>query len=375
MLEIQTKDNIRYSVVAVTTSEAQADFLALPAKLYTKTTLMQDQAVETELLAGTHILSEYFDFQGFVVYRQNREGASQEICARAALTLYHDEKKRNDGIATAYLGFFEAEDNQLAVDILLQQVAMTAKAAGFTELVGPMNASFWIGYRMKTNRFEAKYSPYAMEPYNLPYYEKLWTTAGFTEIEQYVTQVYLDRTSFQHRNLEEVLGYQFVSPSFKTWDEHVDQIYYLISKLYASFPAYKPISLTAFQHMFTNLKYVADFKFIKLAYTTPTDGTAPQLVGFMITFPDYQNLLTKKITPLVLAKLLWRRLTTKRYLLMYLGVEPEHLGVGRLLINNSKNEIGNRQAEGLGALQRVKQRRNVNDATKYYRYILLAKQL
>ena len=57
----------------------------------------------------------------------------------------------------------------------------------YKKIVGPVDASFWIKYRLKINKFER---PYTGEPYNLKYYYKLFTDNSFKVCDHYTSQVY-----------------------------------------------------------------------------------------------------------------------------------------------------------------------------------------
>ena len=97
---------------------------------------MQDIAQERKLLAGKHVLSHYFTFLPVIALDEERKTAG-----RCALTLY-------EGDPVGYVGFFECIDDPDAAGALLAAAGKLAKKYGRTRLEGPLNASFWIGYRM-----------------------------------------------------------------------------------------------------------------------------------------------------------------------------------------------------------------------------------
>ena len=135
-----------------------SEFLALPKKLYGSRELMQDKAEELALLRGEHTLSRYFSVYPVIVYDENGRTA-----ARCAVTVYPDRE-------CAYFGFFECIDDSRAAAVLIRCAERIAVREGKTSLEGPVDCSFWIRYRLKTDHFS---EPYTGEPYNLEYYEKL----------------------------------------------------------------------------------------------------------------------------------------------------------------------------------------------------------
>jgi len=57
-----------------------------------------------------------------------------------------------------------------------------------TKLIGPVDASFWIKYRLKVNLFDRL--PYVSEPYNKDYYLNLFLGSGFVIEERYISNIY-----------------------------------------------------------------------------------------------------------------------------------------------------------------------------------------
>ena len=141
-------------------------FLDLPGRLYGKKELMQNVGEEKKLLLGIHPLSKYFKTYHFLV----RDVETETIVSRATITTYPNEAE------VAYFGFFESEDIQDAVKCLFDGLSGWAAEHAYKRLVGPVNASFWLGYRLKTDHFD---TPYAGEPYNKPYYQRLLEYVGF----------------------------------------------------------------------------------------------------------------------------------------------------------------------------------------------------
>jgi hypothetical protein len=116
------------------------DFLLLPKRLYDPRTCTQNEREEEQILRGSHVLSKYFDVKGILVYQ------GPDVAARCLVTFYPDD-------GTAYIGFFECIQDAACAEVLFRAAKDIAKSGMRNRIVGPVNASFWIGYRLKTNGF------------------------------------------------------------------------------------------------------------------------------------------------------------------------------------------------------------------------------
>ena len=145
-------------------------FLALPKALYPRERRTQDTKAERAILNGTHPLSGEFTVRAYLAVD---DGASPQ--GRCVLTYYPDDP-------AAYVGFFECVEDLDVCRALLSAAEAQARADGKEKLVGPLNASFWIGYRFKVENFDEHFTG---EPDNLPYYADFWEACGFTVSERY----------------------------------------------------------------------------------------------------------------------------------------------------------------------------------------------
>ena len=75
------------------------------------------------------------------------------------------------------MGFFECFNMIKAVKCLFKAIERDLKKMSIDNLIGPVNSSFWIGYRMKIDNF--KEDLYVGEPYNMDYYYDLFKACGF----------------------------------------------------------------------------------------------------------------------------------------------------------------------------------------------------
>lgn len=325
-----------YLVKKVTENEYK-DFLAFPSHIHEKHNLMQKPSDELALLQGTHTLSKYFSFTAFLCYD------NESVVARCAVTIYPGKEE-------AYLGFFDSEDNIDAVKAMAEVAECYAKENGIKKLTGPVDASFWLGYRMKSDRFDEE--RFFSEPYGMEYYPKLWKEAGFEIAEVYISNIYKKLSKDEQDDEKYIRRYQFftekgyriVSAQKKDWDNVIGEVYTLLIKLYSSFPVFSHITEEDFRELYKSLKTILDFSMVKLAYKNDT------LVGFFISVPDYRNRLNREIGLSELIFLLKNRKKCDNYILLYMGVDEKHLGLGSALSQAMFEELRKKRASSIGAL-------------------------
>lgn len=339
-------------------------FLELPGRLYTKKELMQQPEEERKILEETHVLSHYFTVFPLLVLDENDTPVS-----RCVLTVYPGDEE-------AFLGFFESEDNEEAASLLLEKAEELAAKQNCTGITGPVDASFWIRYRFKANYFDRSYTG---EPYNREYYVKLWQHAGYEIRERYYSNHYR-RVSPSHENSlfssrlarKRQEGYRIESPSKDTFDRALNEVYGLLIELYRRFPAYKRIEREEFVSLYSYLKLLIRYPMVKMAYFQNTP------VGFFISIPDYGNAVYGKLSPLRILRILLTRAKPKSYVMLYMGIDNSHHGLGKAMAEAIKEELQRSGTPSVGALIR---QGNINrdyfqELIDYeYEYVLLWKKL
>jgi len=341
------------------------DFLSLPRTLYPRGTCPQNAADEEALLRCTHVLSKSFRTATILVYVENK------VSARCLLCYYPDDR-------TCYLGFYECIRDEHCARTLFETAEKHAAANGCNSLKGPVNASFWIGYRLKIDHFEGK--PYFGEPYNLDYYADQFRASGFEVIETYRSSCYEKPPLFEKktgkasRRLDrfKTLGYTFKSPSAYRFEEALREICRLINDLYKDFPIYKPISEDDFIALFSGFRHIYIRSLVQLAYFEN------EPVGFLIGFPDYGNSLAGKVSPLVLCRVLLKKIRSSRYIVLYVGAKPGHYGLGNAMSGNVRRLVRRKRAASIAALVRTGKptgRYNHDHLIGTQSYVLLEKQI
>ncbi len=313
------------------------DFLSFPKKIHSKNMLMQKRSDEEMILKGTHTLSKYFSVTAFLCYDDDK------VVARCAVTIYPEKSE-------GYIGFFDAKDNIGAVREMFSVAENFAKEIGVKKLTGPVDASFWIGYRMKSDKFSEE--RFFSEPYGKEYYPTLWKECGYEVAETYVSNIYKklskkeddDERYIKRYNYFIKKGYSIVDAKKKDWDKTVGEVYSLLIKLYSDFPVFSHITEEEFREMYKSLKTILDFSMVKLGYK---DG---KMVGFFIAVPDYRNRLYGNIGIPELLYLLKNRRKCDNYILLYIGVDEKHLGLGSALSQAMFESLRKRGASSIGAL-------------------------
>ena len=117
----------------------------------------------------------------YIVYDENQIPAGR-LCARI-------REKKND-LPIGLIGFFEAQKNFRATDLLIEDAVVWLKDQGCTQIIGPMNGDTWHKYRFNVGPW--KEHPFLLEPYNEPYYPELWERAGFEVLENYYSSKVTD---------------------------------------------------------------------------------------------------------------------------------------------------------------------------------------
>jgi hypothetical protein len=312
------------------------DFILLPKLLYSSNTITQNEKLERDILQEKHPLCKYFDQHKIIVYNND------EVCGRAIVTIF----KNSD---VAYIGYFESINNYESAKAIFDKAEECAMSNNINKIVGPVDSSFWIKYRLKIDKFDK--SPYTGEPYNKEYYRDLFERNGYKISDIYSSRIYKKVEPFKTRNkyrdrlkLFKEKGYKFISPSQNDYDKILEYIYNMVSQLYSNFPAYTKITFDEFKYIFKDLKYIVDNKLIKIVYFENKP------VAFFIGIPDYSNMLNSEISFYKYIRILLKKFRSNNYILLYMGVLPGHKGLGSALAQEIMNFLELRKSTSIGAL-------------------------
>ncbi len=340
------------------------DFIYIYHRLYKTSENMQNDKETEKILLGTHTLSKYFTVYKFCVYEK------KQVIGRFVITEYPDDDN-------AYLGFFECENDRKIAEFIFKKAEEFSREKGFKRIIGPVDASFWIKYRLKINLFDKR--AYTGEPYNKDYYREMFEKNGFEMIKHYTSSIYevVEKGFINEKykkRLEEFTakGYEIKSPSIENWNETVENIYRMITRLFSDFPIYKDLSYEDFAENFSSYKLIVNFDMVRMAYY---NGKA---VGFFISIPNYHNAVYHTDNPINLLKILLTRKNPKEYVMLYMGVEPEHKGLGKAIVQSITDTLIEKALPSIGALQmdgKVTQNYVDEKIVKRYEYALYGKEL
>ncbi len=338
------------------------DFLGLPKVLYTKDTNMENPKEVEKLLLGIHPLSKYFTLHKFIVYE------AQRAVGRFVITTYPQDD-------VAYIGFFECINDPSVARLIFQTADEYVKKQGYEKLVGPVDASFWIKYRMKINLFDRL--PYTGEPYNKDYYYELFLENGYSVCQHYTSNIYhkVDAKEALYDNRYQDFskkGYRIINPDRKDFDKVIGELYELITQLYSDFPIYKAVSRDDFAKVFSDYRYIINMNMVKMAYYEK------EAVGFFISVPDYGNKVYHLGSIGNLLKVFSLKKKPKQYVMLYMGVHQDHRGLGKALVGSIMQELIRSGLPSIGALARdgkITQKYGENHIEQVYEYVLLEKRV
>lgn len=344
-----------YSIESFTTEKSAIhDFLQLYQELYAPEERMENTEEVKKLLLGRHPLNHGNQLYKYLVYHDKK------VVGRCVCTFYPED-------TSLYLGFFEVINEPQAAALIFTQAKQLARKLHCTQIVGPVNVSFWFGYRLKISHFQER--PYTDEPYNKDYYQHFFAANGFEVSDHYVSnrygvvpKDYIPAKLKRRWQLFQQQGYVVRSPKREEYAQAMDEVYELIMELYQSFPVFKPLSRPDFQVLFANYKYILKLKMVQLVYY---QGKA---VAFLINVPNYQNHVYQPLTPSNLLSVLKHKYFPEEYILLYMGVKKEHSGLGSALAYQVLRSLQKSQLPSIGAL--------VHDgkATQFYAKDLIREQ-
>lgn len=353
----------KFAACWVSTPSAQAQFLGLPDNIYPRNRRTQNKALEKRLLNGTHPLSRCFSVYPLLIYKNDRPAG------RAMITIYPQSP-------VAYLGFFECIEDEACAQLVFHEAKERSTALGCRKMVGPVDASFWIGYRMKANHFGNP--PYFSEPYNPAYYRSMWEKAGFTVSHRYQSTIYPQlepgyiNPKCQRRFAEfTAKGVEIRPLRPQEWKEDIREIWQLIMALYADFPVFTPISEEDFLCQYEPLSSILDFSMTRAAYDKG------KMVGFFLGVPDYGRLLSGRLHPATLLQMLWRKKHPKRYVMLYMGALPQYRGLGNALTHPLVERARDMKVKTIGAfIHEGKSTQNyvADRLSDKYEYLLFSKE-
>ncbi len=255
-----------------------------------------------------------------------------------------------DGRPLGMLGFFEALDEPEHVAALFRGAIRWLHERGASEIVGPMDGDTWHRYRLNVGPFQQP--PFLMEPYNRPYYQRLWESAGFRLFASYYSKR-VDKVELAARELRPILdrqlrhGYRLRTIDLGRFEDELAILHRLSTAIFAENFLYEQISLADFLEMYRPLRSFIDSDLVRIAISPQGEP-----VGFMFSLVDYQAAVAAmrgKRNLLARLRFFLRRSLAAAVNLKSLGVLPGHRksGLGAALTCQAYRDViakGYRQA-------------------------------
>lgn len=232
--------------------------------------------------------------------------------------------KDDQGRPYGLLGFFEALDRPAAVGRLFAEAVGWLREAGAGPIVGPMDGDTWHRYRVNAGPFDE--SPFLLEPYNPPYYARLWEDHGFEVLERYYSKRVYAGTVADHcapraRAALEA-GYRLRTLDPARFEEELKVLYRLSRVIFARNFLYTEIPEAEFVALYAGSRAILDPGLVLFAHAP--DG---EEAGFLFAYPDrFRAVAAMRGGTGVLAKLrfLMHRNEIRAVNFKTLGVLPEH---------------------------------------------------
>lgn len=308
-----------------------------------------------QIMKGTHPLSDLFTWEAYYETNSSR-----------GMLFY--PRGQNFG----YIGYLEGKTSE-ALQRMLQFLWERGKEQGIQTLYGPVNLSFWTGYRLRMPN-EKREEAYFGEPWNQDFYADAFVKAGFTMAETYVSNHYSKESALTMGENEKSLrrfceakekGYIFAGAKRDHWEKQLRDVHALILETYKDFPLFHPISFSQFYALFGPMERILDFSMVEMVYKENI------LQGFTLTLPDYGTLLQGNIGLFSLMEILKRRRKASHYVILYMAVRPGGEGLGLAMAYNQFQKIRKRKASATAALihqgkfTQFYEKEKITDSTEY----------
>lgn len=189
------------------------------------------------------------------------------------------------------IGYFDAHNDQTAVDTLFDAAFKYFKSLGLHRVIGPMNGDTWHSYRLNCGPYT---EPFLFEPYNPEYYPKLWQQSGFDVIAEYYSKRIDDIASMipllepkYQRAIDQ--GFQFRIFDATQFDAELNTLYDISCKAFVDNFLYTEISFEDFYALYKP----AEKMLIPILIVIVTDSTGKAL-GYLFGMPNSKDTFNGK---------------------------------------------------------------------------------
>ncbi|MBU0479716.1 MAG: hypothetical protein KKG47_01310 [Proteobacteria bacterium] len=183
------------------------------------------------------------------------------------------------------IGFFESLDNPKTVKSIFDRAGAWLTERGITKIVGPMDGDTWHKYRFNVGPHDRP--PFLMEPYNPPYYPKLWEEYGFEPLAGYLSR-HIPELAGALPGLEKFYkrcvrnGFSFRSFRKADYNSELDILYDLSREIFSENFYYTEITRKSFRELYARAGAIIREDLIWFAL-----DLNKQYCGFAFALPDY----------------------------------------------------------------------------------------
>jgi ribosomal protein S18 acetylase RimI-like enzyme len=238
-----------------------------------------------------------------------------------------------------WVGFFDCVDSEPVAATLFDAARAWARVEGATTCVGPASFTLNDECGLLVDNFEDP--PLFLTTYNPPYYERLWTAAGWEQtmdlwgwrFERPTTELSERQTRVLHR-LQERAGVTIRSARMSDFDAEIERLFEVYNAAWVQNWGFSPMSQDEVRHLAKQVKPIIDPNLVLIAETT-----AGEAVGVAIVLPDVNESLGKirsgRLLPIGWYHLLRDRKHPHRARVFALGIKPDQQvrALGPLLYN------------------------------------------
>ena len=251
---------------------------------------------------------------------------NEEIVGRIATIINWDEVN-NQQKKKVRFGWFDVIDDIEVTKALLEKVYELGRKNNLEYIEGPMGFSNLDKVGVLTEGFDEMGTMITW--YNNPYYATHFEQLGYVKEKEYIESKFpfgnVKPEFFEKANDLVKRRYQLSPLNFKTTKEvmpHVDKMFDLFNKSYASLSSFVAISDT--QKEYFKKKYIS---FINPEFIKFVEDKDHNIVAFSIVMPSFSEALQKskgKLFPFGFLHLLKAKKQSKDVLFYLIGVLPEY---------------------------------------------------
>lgn len=251
---------------------------------------------------------------------------NNEIVGRITAIINWSEVKNQQKLKVRF-GWFDVIDDIEVTKALLEKVYELGKKNNLDHVEGPMGFSNLDKVGVMTEGFNEIGTMITW--YNHPYYANHFRELGFKVEKEYLESKFpfenVKLEFFEKANDLVKKRYQLSPLNFKTTKEvmpHVDKMFDLFNKSYASLSSFVAISDT--QKEYFKKKYIS---FINPEFIKFVEDKDHNIVAFSIVMPDFAEALQKskgKLFPFGFLHMLKARKQSKNVIFYLIGVLPEY---------------------------------------------------